>query len=137
MSAPMHRANSDGRLFESIETFAARAFNDFPRDKHIAPQTGWGAEIAHVIAPLERSGEVRLPAEFPHLNSTSMEYAPISTPAIREFYANDLQYWEKVCASFNPEDIQARWPYLASEARQDAKSLREVSPAQVRDRAVD
>lgn len=115
----MTRANADGRLFESIVTFAERAFNDFPRDKHIAPQTGWGAEQCEIIAPLEHSAEVPLPVTFPRVNSNVEcgEYAAAAPQIVRSFYADDITYWERVRDNFHPENFRARRPNLDGEAR--------------------
>lgn len=107
-------ANADGRLYESVATFAERALNDFPTDKHIAPQTGWGAETCEVIAPLERSAEVVLPVPLPHINSTARGSSVLETPQfVRKFYADDITYWNKVCA--NSDIVQARRPHLDGE----------------------
>lgn len=127
-SPEMRKANSDGRLFESIDTFAERAFNSFAKDKHIALQTGWGAECADLIAPLERSVaawriiQSRV-AGLPHMpwkNSTGDvgHWAP-PWQAV-QFYAADTTYYRKVCAAFNPEVVQARGPHLEGEARRPA-----------------
>jgi hypothetical protein len=125
-SPEMRKANADGRLFESIDTFAERAFNSFAKDKHIAKQTGWGAECADLIAPLERSVaawrviESRVAEPLPHMpwkNSTG-EIGHWAVPwQVRQFYDTDITYYRKVCAEFHPEDIPARRPNVDGEAR--------------------
>jgi hypothetical protein len=125
-SPQMRKANTDGRLFESIDTFAERAFNSFPRDKHIALQTGWGAECADFIAPLERSATawrfIRARAAeplppMPWKNATG-DAGHWATPwQVRQFYDTDITYHRKVCAEFNSKELQACWPNMDGEAR--------------------
>lgn len=121
----MRSANADGRLFESIATFAERAFCTLTGDKHIAPQTGWGAEQCEIIAPLERSAEVLLPVTFPRLNSNVGCETYDVPPTVEKFYANDIAYWKRVCDSFDPKDFSARRPHLDGEAwRQVEEGIR-------------
>ena len=115
-------ANADGRLYESIATFAERAFNDFPADKHIAPQTGWGAETCEIIAPLHQAKWVSLPAPLPHVNSTSpIVNAGETTGRIREFYADDITYWNKVCGDFHSKNLSAWRPNMDGQAGREVE----------------
>jgi hypothetical protein len=116
ISPDMRAANADGQLFSSPEVFADRAIHDFPRDKHIAPQTGWGAEQCELIAPLHRANEVPLPVIFPRINATCGDYALEAPHVVRSFYQDDITYWERVCADFHPEDFQARRPNVDGRA---------------------
>jgi hypothetical protein len=132
-SKEMRAANADGRLFASIDIFAERAFNDFPCDKHIAPQTGWGAEQCEIIAPLERSGEVVLPIALPRLNA-NVDARECEVPlAVQQFYANDYAYWQRVCADFDPEEVPARRSHLDGEARRQEKLVRANAHCEVSD----
>lgn len=127
MSWPMRVAYDRGRLFESFETFVERALNDFPHDKHIAPQTGWGAEQCEIIAPLERSAEVALPITLPRINATCGECAAETPQAVRSFYANDITYWKRVCDTFHPaEELHDpdSWPNVGSEIRRQEELVR-------------
>jgi len=108
MSPAMRAANADGRLFSSPEVFAARAFELFPRDKHIAPQGGLGAELADLIAPIERSDEAwtrlrghvaGLPLLVPHTNAGPPQRAVVPR-SVQEFYADDIALWAKVSSDF-------------------------------------
>ena len=133
MSPAMRAANADGQLFSSPEVFAARAFNDFPHDKHIAPQGGWGAELADLIAPLEcsqstwvliRRNVPGLPDAVPHENRGS-RLTHLAPAAVARFYASDIALWEKVSREFEPENLSARRPNLDGAARRQAKVVRE------------
>lgn len=144
----MRVANSDGWLFKSLDIFAERAFNDFPNDKHIAPQTGWGAEQCELIAPLYRADEVwplirnrasaPLPEAFPQVafKKLSVPFSPINKGvdseqyvprSVTEFYKNDTAFWEKVCADFDSEVLQARRPHMDGEARREEEVVRSNS----------
>jgi len=126
MSPAMRSANADGQLFSSPEVFAERAFNDFPHDKHIAPQGGWGAECADLIAPLEQSAPAwsrlsvhvpGLPIDVPFDNHQSR--ASNDAPVIaRAFYANDSELWNKVCRAFeDSQDLSARRANVEGQTR--------------------
>lgn len=140
-SKEMRAANADGWLFRSIDVFAERALNDFPNDKHIAPQTGWGAEIADIQAPLYRAGDAwvlirnrvskPLPDLFPRINA-NVDSQECEVPAIvRSFYANDYAYWARVCADFDPEVLPAWRPDVAREARRQTQVVRPNEPDHV------
>jgi len=92
----------------TFSEFVEGAINEFPTDKHIAPQYGVHEGIANFVWPFEdvAHGWLKLcdavpvlPWELPHENRSRGERPMIDGPTadlISEFYKDDINWWVDV-----------------------------------------
>lgn len=118
MSIEMRRANTDGKLFSSLDVFTNRALNDFVYDKHIAPQADACGDIPNLMAPLEhpkawplvRAARPTLPAVLPRDNRAvgiSAEPAEDTLRNLRKFYAADIALHDRLWRELDGTEVRA------------------------------
>ena len=109
LSTPMRKYLGQRTNFP-FEEFVFTAVEQFPTDKHIAPQSGTHYGVENFVWPLEDSargwGKLRdivpdLPPALPTINRsdpTPVVITPDAEQLIRDFYAEDIEWYIDVCS---------------------------------------